>query len=124
MQEADARRLIRTALRSCARKYEEGVEGKANERDTKNHRCDGEINLPKIAGEGAAEEQERNLKHQRQRLHHVVEVTGDDTVELALSILAVFDGGPPHVGGRVSVQPLLAEHRKEGGEEGSGETCK
>ena len=37
-------------------------------------------------------------------------------------MLAAFDSGPSHVGRRVSVQPLLAEHREEGGEKGSSET--
>jgi hypothetical protein len=53
----------------------------------------------------------------------MVEVPRDDAVKFALSVLAAFDGRPSHVGRRVSVQPLLAEHRQEGGEEGSGKTC-
>jgi len=52
----------------------------------------------------------------------MVEIPADDPVELPLSILAALDGGPSHVDRRVSVQPLLAEHRKESGEERSGET--
>ena len=51
----------------------------------------------------------------------MVEVPGDDAVELPLSILAPFDGGPSHVCRRVSVQPLFPEHREERSEERSGE---
>jgi len=52
----------------------------------------------------------------------VVEAPGDDAVELPLSVLAPLDGRSSHVDRGVSVQPLLAEHREEGGEERSGET--
>ena len=52
----------------------------------------------------------------------MVEVPHSDPVELALPILAMFDGRPPHVRRHISVQPLFAEHRKEGGEKCSGET--
>ena len=53
----------------------------------------------------------------------MIEVPGDDAIEFALSILAAFDDSPSHVGGSVSIQPLLAEHREKGGEEGSSEAC-
>jgi hypothetical protein len=39
-----------------------------------------------------------------------------------LTILTALDGGSSHVGRNVTVEPLLAEHRQEGGEEGSCET--
>ena len=51
----------------------------------------------------------------------MLEIPGDDAVEFPLPILAALDGGPVHVGRHVSVQPLLAEHRKECGEERDGE---
>jgi len=47
----------------------------------------------------------------------MVEIPGDDAIELPLPVLAPFDGGTPHVNQGVSVQPLLAEHSEEGGEE-------
>ena len=47
----------------------------------------------------------------------MVKIPADDTVELPLPIFAALDGGPPHVDRRVSVQPLLAEHREESREE-------
>ena len=53
----------------------------------------------------------------------MVKVPGDDPVELSLSILAAFDGCSTHIGRRVSVQPLFAEHRKKGGEECDSQTC-
>ena len=52
----------------------------------------------------------------------MVEVPRDNPVELALSILTAFDGRPSQVGRLILVQPLLAEHGKEGGEKGSSET--
>ena len=52
----------------------------------------------------------------------MVKAPHDDTVEFPLSVLATFNGSPSHIGRRVSVQPLLAKHRKEGREKCSGET--
>ena len=96
-------------------------DGKNIEEDAKrghpdDNGCDGGVDLPKIAGEGAGKKQERSLQHQRQRFHHMVEVPGDDPIKFALSILAAFYGCPSHFGGSVAVQPLLAEYRKEGRE--------
>ena len=53
----------------------------------------------------------------------MVKIPSDDAVELPLPILASFDCGPSQVNRRVSVQPLLAEHREEGGEERNAEAC-
>jgi len=52
----------------------------------------------------------------------MLKVPGDDAVEFPLPILAAFDGSPTHVGRCVSVQPLLAEHSEECGEERHGKT--
>ena len=52
----------------------------------------------------------------------MVKVPRDNSVELALTILAAFDGGPSHVRRRISVQPLFAEHREEGGEKCNDKT--
>ena len=52
----------------------------------------------------------------------MIEVPHDDPIELALTILATFDSGPSHVGLCISVEPLFAEHREEGGEKCGGET--
>ena len=52
----------------------------------------------------------------------MVKIPRHDTIEFALSVLAALDGRPTNVDRRVSVQPLLAEHRQEGGEQRSGET--
>ena len=53
----------------------------------------------------------------------MVEVPGNDPVQLPLPILAALDGRPSHVNRCVFIQPLLPEHRQEGGKEGGGETC-
>ena len=53
----------------------------------------------------------------------MVEIPPDDTVQFPLPMLAALDGRPSHVDRRVSVQPLLAEHCKEGRKKGSSETC-
>ena len=114
--------LIRATLGSCTSDDNEKVEDDTKRCDAKDNGRDGNVNLPQIATEGTAEEQQSDLKHQRQRLHYMVEIPSDDPVELALSILAAFYGRPSHVGRRISVQPLFAEHCKEGREKGSGET--
>jgi len=51
----------------------------------------------------------------------VVEIPCDDAVEFLLSILTALDGRPSHVDRGVSVQPLLAKHGEEGGEDRRGE---
>ena len=117
-----SRRLIGAGLGSCTGNDDEKVEDDTKRSNAKDNGCDSDIDLPQIARESTTEEQQSDLKHQRQRLHHMVEVPRDDPVEFPLSILAAFDGGSSHVSRRISVQPLLAKHREEGGEKCSGET--
>ena len=95
--------LIRAALGSCPCNDDEKVEDDTKRSDSKDNGCDGSINLPQITRERTSEEQQTDLKHQRQRLHHMVEVPRDDPIQFPLSILAAFDGSPPHVRRRVSV---------------------
>ena len=114
--------LIRASFENRPRNNDEKVKEDTKGSDTEDDGCDGNIDLPEIAGEGAAEEQQGDLQHQRQRLHHMVEVPRDNPVEFALPVLATLDGGPSHVSRRVSIQPLLAEHRDEGGEKRGSET--
>ena len=52
----------------------------------------------------------------------MVEVPRDDPIQFPLSSLATFDGGSSHISRRISVQPLFAEHCKEGREKCSGAT--
>ena len=117
-----SRRLIWAALRSRASNDNGNVEDDAGRGDPEGNGCDGDIDPPQIARERTTKKQQSGLQHQRQRLHHRVEVPRNDPIEFALSILATFDGSPPHVGRLIPVQPLLAEHRQEGGEKRSGET--
>ena len=56
-------------------------------------------------------EQQDSLQLQRQCHHHMAGVPRDDAVVFA--VLAAIYGGPMHIGGSVSIQPLLAEHREE-----------
>jgi hypothetical protein len=114
-EDAGARGLIRTAYRSRACDDNGNIEDHPERGHTEDNGCNDDVDPPKIAGEGAGEEQERSLQHQRQRLHYIVEVPGYDTIKLALPVLAAFYGRPSHLGGGISVQPLLAEHREEGG---------
>ena len=51
----------------------------------------------------------------------MVEVPRDDPIQLPLSVLAPFNGGPTHICPRVLIQPLLAEHREEGREKRGSE---
>ena len=53
----------------------------------------------------------------------MVKVPSNNTIKFALSMLAVFNGSPSHASGSILVQPLLAKHCKEDGEEGSGKAC-
>jgi hypothetical protein len=114
--DTSARGLIWAALRSCPCDNDESVEDGPERSDTNDDTCYSYVNLPKVARQRATEQQERKLQHQWQGLHHVVKVPGDDAIQLPLAIPATFYAGPPHVGRRVSIQPLLAEHRQESGE--------
>jgi hypothetical protein len=121
-EDAGTGSLVRADHGNCTCDDDENVEDHAERCHTDDDGCDGNVDLPKIAGEGTTEKQQCNLQHQRQCLHHVVEVPGDDPVQFPLSVLTAFDGRPSHVSRHVSIQPLLAEHRKEGGEQRSSET--
>ena len=61
------------------------------------------------------------MKHERERLHGDIEVPGEHSVQLALTVLVAFDRGSSHVDGHVPIEPLLAEHREEGRKYGSGQ---
>ena len=63
----------------------------------------------------------RDFRDCRRGRGDMVEVPCSDPVDLALPTLTMFDGRPPHVRRHISVQPLFAEHRKEGREKCSGE---
>ena len=52
----------------------------------------------------------------------MVKIPCNDAIEFALPVLTAFYGGSSQVCRCVSVQPLFAEHRKEGGEESESET--
>ena len=114
--------LIRAILRNGSRNDDENEEEDTERSDTEDDGCNGGINLQKVSGERTAEKQQRRLQHQRQRLHHIVKIPCNDPVQFSLSVLATFDRGPSHLGRLIAVQPLLAEHCQEGGEERSGET--
>ena len=113
--------LIRAALKSCPRDDDENVEEDPEPSDTNDDTGDSRVNIQKVTRQCATEQQERNLQHQRQGLHHIIKVPGDDAIQFPLAVPAAFYPSPSHVGRCVSIQPLLAEHRKEGGEERSGE---
>ena len=51
----------------------------------------------------------------------MVKIPAVDPVEFLLPILAALNGGTTHVNRCISIQPLLAEHRKESGEQRSSE---
>jgi hypothetical protein len=116
-EDTSTRSLIWAAHRSCPRDDDENVEDGPERSDTEDDTCDGHINPPKVERQRATEQQERDLQHHWQGLHHVVEVPGDDAIQLPLPILAAFYASPPHVRRCISVQPLLAKHREESGEE-------
>ena len=113
-------RLVRATFGSCASGDDKNVEDGAEGGKADENARDCGIDSPEVVGKSAAEKQRRSLQHQWQCLHHTVEIPRDNTIELALPVLATFYGRPSQVGRCVSVQPLFAEHRKEGGEEGSG----
>jgi len=114
------RGLIWAAVRSCPCNDDEEV-GESTERShTKHNQPNGGVDPPQVLGEGASQQQQCSLQHQRERFQHVVEIPRHDPVQLSLTILAAFDGRPSHVDRSVSVQPLLPEHCEESGEERGG----
>ena len=111
------RGLIWAARRGCPSDNEENVEDHPERSDTDDNARDGHVDIPKVAGQRTTEQQQRNLQHQWQGLHDVIEVPSDDATQFPLAILATFHGSPSHVGQCVSIQPLLAEHSEEGGKD-------
>jgi hypothetical protein len=116
-EDTSTRGLIWTARRSCPRDDKESVEGDPEPSDPNDNACDSHVNPPKVERQSTTEQQERKLQHQWQGLHHVFKVPGDDPIQLPLPILAAFYPTPSHVRQRVSIQPLLPEHRQKSGEE-------
>jgi len=114
-EDTSNRGLIRAVRKSCARDDGESVEDDPECSDTEDNACNSHLNLPKVERQGATEQQERNLQHQWQGLHHVVKVPGDDPIQLPLAIPAALYPSPSHVGRCISIQPLLPEHCEEGG---------
>ena len=62
------------------------------------------------------------MKHEGQKFHDEVEVPGGHSVHLALSIPTAIDNGSTHLNQGITVEPLLAQHCDEGGEEGGRQT--
>ena len=60
-KDSHSRGLIRTAHGSCPSNDDEQVEEDAERGNTKDDRHDSCVDLPKVVGEGTAEEQERSL---------------------------------------------------------------
>ena len=93
-----SRGLVRAALGSCTSNDDENVEDDTGHCHTKDDKCDSDMDSPEVAGEGTTEKQQCALQHQRQRLHHMVKVPGNDTIEFPLSVLAALDSGSTYVG--------------------------
>jgi len=103
--------------RTAPRDDDENLEDDPERSDTKDNPCESHVNLPKVARQRAAEQQERKLQYHWQGLHYMVKVPGNDPFQLPLAILAAFYYTPPHAGRCISIQPLLAQHREEGGKD-------
>ena len=69
-----------------------------------------------------SEEEESDLEHERQTFHDKVETPGDDSVHLPLSIPAAVHRRSTHLDSFIAIEPLLAQHGHQRGEEGSGQT--
>jgi len=63
-QDAGTGGLVWATLRNCPCDDDGKVEDETERSDGEDDRRDGNAYLPKIAGEGATEEQQRNLQHQ------------------------------------------------------------
>ena len=61
------------------------------------------------------------MKHKGQIFHDEIEMPGNHPVHLPLSMSATIDNGSAHLDPGVTVEPLLAQHRNERGEEGGGQ---
>ena len=123
-EDVGTRCLVRAVLESRPRDDDEEIEEGTKRSEGDENGCDGLVHLPKITREGATYKQQGDLQHQRQRLHYMVEIPGNDAAQFLLSVVVAPNGGPALVGRVVTVQPLLAEHCQEGGKEGNGEAGK
>ena len=62
------------------------------------------------------------MEHEGQTFHDEVEVPGEHSVHLALSMPTAIDNRSTHLDLCITIEPLLAQHGDERGEEGSGQT--
>ena len=108
--------LVWTTLVQCAHDKDECVHEDAERSGPENNGCDGRIHCPEVLRECASEQQEGNLEHDGEGFHHMFKIPRYDSVKFALAMLTSLDNRPSHINGRISVQPLFAEHGEQGGE--------
>ena len=101
---------------------DEAVEEDSEGGETDEDAGDSFVDEEEVVGEGATKEEESGLEHEGQTFHDEVEMPGDHPVHLALTMPTAINNGPAHLHLGVTVEPLLAQHGDERGEEGSCQT--
>jgi len=75
-----------------------------------------------MLAQSASKEKEGNLEHERETLNEEMEGPLLESIAFALTITATLDHRPASIP-QVPVEPLLAQHRGECGEQRDQETC-
>ena len=78
--------LERTIIRDRRSDHDENVERQSDGGDVNDDGSDGQIDRPKVPRESVSEEEQGRLEHKRKALHDEVELPGDHSDELALTV--------------------------------------
>lgn len=107
-----------------AGKNDEGVEEETGCGETGDDPSDQIVDSQEVVGEGVTEEEKSDLEHEWEKFHDQIEMPCCHSVDLPLSVPTAMNERPVHVGLRVSVEPLLAQHGNKCSEERDGQTGK
>ena len=96
--------IVRKGSGGNDEEVEEETERSEAHYDAGNDLVDGE----EVVGKGITKEEQTSLKHERQRLHDEVEVPGNHSVHLTLSMPTAVDNGSTHLDLGITIEPLFA----------------
>ena len=119
----EGERGLEWAVVGCeGRNGDDGVKEETDTGETDDNCSDHLVDGEEVMREGVTEEEKSKLEQERQTLHDEVEAPGGHSVYFALAIPTASDKGSSYVDLGVSVEPLLAQHGDERGEDGGSQT--
>ena len=110
-----------TLVRRCTNNHNPNIEQDSEYSEGDEDTGDGGIDGSHVFAQSTGEEEERDLEHHRETLDEEVEGPLLEPIALPLTVSATLDHRPASIP-QVPVEPLLAQHRDECGEQRDQET--